>query len=132
MTGQDYVNACRARGTDGAQFENQALSIGREFLPACAIAVLDGDHAQPSGEYWAWLISQLGEVSNGTGESLEEPCCGEFGTGSGQHGDECEHAEDGLARIAREDSEREDACTECQLLGCTRGSMCGLQQSERR
>lgn len=61
-----------------------------------------------------------------------EPCCGEFGSGSGQHGDECSHSEDALERIAREDSEREDACTACQLLGCSRGSMCGLRQIERQ
>lgn len=57
-TGQDFVDACRAHGTNGTEFENAALSIGREFLPACALAVLDDD-GQPSSDYWAWLISQL-------------------------------------------------------------------------
>lgn len=38
--------------------------------------------------------------------------------------------ESDMERIAREDSERDDACTACQLLGCTRGSLCGLAQVE--
>lgn len=44
---------------------------------------------------------------------------------------EVTYEEGDLERIAREDSEREDACTACQLLGCSRGSMCGLRQTEK-
>jgi hypothetical protein len=38
------------------QFEDQALSAGREYLPPCAVAVLDGTPA--TSEYWAWLCDQ--------------------------------------------------------------------------
>jgi hypothetical protein len=52
-----FVNACKAAGTDPIVEENAILSIGREFLPACAIAVLDKT-GETSGEYWAWLTKQ--------------------------------------------------------------------------
>jgi len=38
-------------------FEIECLSVGSEYLPACAIAVRD-EHVE-SPEYWAWLIGQL-------------------------------------------------------------------------
>ncbi len=38
------------------EFEESVLSIGRGFLPPCAIAVLDGD--SPSDQYWRFLAHQ--------------------------------------------------------------------------
>ena len=49
----------RFPGTDGIAFENAALSIGREFLPPCAIAVLDGEEG--GAEYWDWLWAAANE-----------------------------------------------------------------------
>ena len=37
--------------------ENAALSIGRDLLPAEAIAVLDGE--EPTEAYWTWLAGQV-------------------------------------------------------------------------
>jgi hypothetical protein len=53
-TREDFTG--RFQGTDAIAFENQALSIGREFLPPCALAVLDG--AEGTSEYWDWLCEQ--------------------------------------------------------------------------
>lgn len=39
------------------EFESNCLSIGRSLLPDCVIAVLDG--AEPTEEYWSWLIEQV-------------------------------------------------------------------------
>jgi hypothetical protein len=41
---------------EAVEAENQALSIGAEFLPECARTVLAGGDA--TSEYYAWLISQ--------------------------------------------------------------------------
>lgn len=43
------------------EFENQCLSIGREFLPAVAVKVLDGIELtdREQAEYQRWLESQL-------------------------------------------------------------------------
>lgn len=48
-------------GNDAIEFANQALSIGREFLPPAAIVVLEG--GEGSEEYWTWLIGQWNEAS---------------------------------------------------------------------
>lgn len=45
--------------SDAIEFENQVLSIGRQYLPLCAQNVLDGNTATP--EYWTWLASQVEE-----------------------------------------------------------------------
>lgn len=45
--------------SDAIEFENSTLSAGREFLPACALLVLDG--VTPSADYWTWLIGQVDE-----------------------------------------------------------------------
>lgn len=44
---------------EAGEFESSVLSIGREFLPACALAVLDG--AEATEEYWKFLASQIQE-----------------------------------------------------------------------
>lgn len=41
---------------EAIEAENQALSIGAEFLPECARTVLAGGDA--TAEYYAWLINQ--------------------------------------------------------------------------
>jgi hypothetical protein len=45
---------------EAVRFEEQVLGIGSEFLPPCAVAVRDG--AEPSAEYWRWLIGQHAAV----------------------------------------------------------------------
>jgi len=54
----DY-RACFETLSEAVDFENQVLSIGREFLPECAIDVLDNDLV--TAEYWDFLISQIEE-----------------------------------------------------------------------
>jgi hypothetical protein len=49
--------ACFNSTAAAVEFENQALSVGEEFLPVPARRVLDGGKATP--EYWAWLIDQI-------------------------------------------------------------------------
>ncbi len=51
-----YAVLCDAIGTDVTAEENAILSIGREFLPPSALAVLDGGPA--TVEYFEFLTSQ--------------------------------------------------------------------------
>lgn len=44
---------------DAMEFQNQVLSIGREYLPPCALAVLDGQDG--TDEYWTWLAGQVAQ-----------------------------------------------------------------------
>ena len=44
------------------EYESRTLNIGREFLPACALAVLDGGEGSP--EYWAWLADSFTETTS--------------------------------------------------------------------
>jgi hypothetical protein len=53
---QTFVDLVRSIGSDPIAEEQAILSIAREFLPACALAVIDG--AEPTEDYWAFLISQ--------------------------------------------------------------------------
>lgn len=53
---RDYRDAARAVGTTPEAEETAILSVGREFLPAHARAVLDG--AEETVEYYEWLQSQ--------------------------------------------------------------------------
>jgi hypothetical protein len=55
-TQQDYIDVVGSE-TAAIEFEHQTLSIGREFLPACAVQVLDGGLA--TAEYWQWLTEQV-------------------------------------------------------------------------
>ena len=45
---------------EAIEAENQALSIGSEFLPECARTVLAGGDA--TAEYYAWLVDQTSAV----------------------------------------------------------------------
>lgn len=61
MDRQTWIH--RAGGVAAAiRFENEALSIGREFLPSHAVAVLDGAEGTP--DYWAWLVNSLDDAEN--------------------------------------------------------------------
>jgi len=51
-----YAAYCNEIGTDIVAEENAILSVGREFLPPHAVAVLDGGEA--TEEYWTWLHNQ--------------------------------------------------------------------------
>ncbi len=56
-TNRDSYLALFPTTSDAIEFENAALSIGREFLPSAAQTVLDGGEATPC--YWTWLIEQV-------------------------------------------------------------------------
>ncbi len=57
-----YAAYCTEIGTDAVTEENAILSIGREFLPACALAVLDGYGA--TVEYYEWLMGQTRQAQD--------------------------------------------------------------------
>lgn len=52
-----FYAAAVACGSDAYSEEQAILSIGREFLPAHALAVLD-QTGEPTVEYWEWLTEQ--------------------------------------------------------------------------
>ena len=52
----EFVAMADAVGSYAEAEETAILSVGREFLPPCAIAVLDG--GEPTTEYWAFLQSE--------------------------------------------------------------------------
>ena len=68
MTATDTTAAARAEffayateiGSTPIAEEHAILNAGREFLPACALAVLDG--AEPTADYWAFLLAQTAEA----------------------------------------------------------------------
>lgn len=51
---------------EAGEFEQCVLSVGREFLPACARAVLDGKEA--TAEYWQWMNTQVLSLRGDEGE----------------------------------------------------------------
>ncbi len=53
----EFVAYCHDRGTHHVRAEDEVLSVGREYLPAFAIAVLDKT-AEPTAEYYDWLLDQ--------------------------------------------------------------------------
>jgi hypothetical protein len=58
-----YVAYCEALGSTGVDEETAILSAGREFLPPCAIAVLD-DRDAATVEYYEWLTEQTQEAQD--------------------------------------------------------------------
>ena len=52
-----YVALCEGIGSDSVTEETAILSAGREFLPPCAVAVLD-DRDAASVEYYAFLTEE--------------------------------------------------------------------------
>lgn len=59
-----WLNACAERGLDPMEQSSAMLSIGREFLPACARRALRGGSMPVDTEtkLYTWLTSQLPEV----------------------------------------------------------------------
>lgn len=57
-TRTQYLGLFTSR-TEAMDFEATVLSIGEEFLPACAQAVLEDRTVEPPAEYWQFLASQL-------------------------------------------------------------------------
>lgn len=53
-----YMLACENVGTDPIASENAVLSIGLEFLPECARAVL-ADPESATVEYYEWLTAEV-------------------------------------------------------------------------
>lgn len=54
---KEYAELCASFGLDAVTEENAILSVGREFLPACALVVRD--HTGPTTvEYYEWLTEQ--------------------------------------------------------------------------
>lgn len=53
-----YAELCRECGSDAMSEEQAILSAGREFLPACAQEVMDGNTAEPVPGYWLFLADQ--------------------------------------------------------------------------
>ena len=51
-----FVAMAEEVGSYAEAEETAILSVGREFLPPCALAVLDG--GEPTAEYWAFLQSE--------------------------------------------------------------------------
>ncbi len=58
-TARTRFESCFQSASERMSFESDALSIGREFLPECARAVLDGGEATEA--YYEWLLEQLPE-----------------------------------------------------------------------
>jgi hypothetical protein len=58
-TREQWIEACGSTSV-AVNTEDYILSCGRECLPGCAIAVLDG--AQPTADYWAFLLEQLAQI----------------------------------------------------------------------
>lgn len=71
-----FIEAARACGSDAATEESAILSAGREFLPPCALVVLDGGDA--TDEYWDWLRGQT--------ERAQEEHDAEYSGGHEWHG----------------------------------------------
>lgn len=46
------------------EFENDALSIGDEFLPPFAITARQFPSTEPAPRYWSWLAGQLRQSRN--------------------------------------------------------------------
>ena len=58
-----YAVLCASFGTDVTAEENAILSVGREFLPPCALAVL-ADRDAATVEYYEWLTMQTQQAQD--------------------------------------------------------------------
>lgn len=63
MTRKQWIYEVAGDMRTAVEFEQQALSIGRERLPPCALAVLDGANEEPEPAYWRWLADQFTKAS---------------------------------------------------------------------
>jgi hypothetical protein len=68
-TREDFV-ALVGSVSKAIEFEDQALSVAREFLPPEAIAVLDARDSEPPPAYWEWLAGQWSEMDDVAGEEF--------------------------------------------------------------
>ena len=59
VTTRDDFTSRFASMSDAIEFENAVLSIGDEFLPECAMDIINEDPAPDYGAYYAFLISQI-------------------------------------------------------------------------
>ena len=59
---QEWLDLVAACGSDPVTEEQAILSVGREFLPACALAVLDGN--EPTDDYWLFLFAQTEQAQD--------------------------------------------------------------------
>ncbi len=57
-----FITLAEKCGSDAVSEENAILSIGREFLPPCALRVLD--HGKYTAEYWNWLTGQTQQAQD--------------------------------------------------------------------
>ena len=60
---REFGELCSSLGTTAVAEESAILSIGREFLPACAIAVLDKS-GPATVEYYEWLTEQTQDAQD--------------------------------------------------------------------
>jgi hypothetical protein len=58
-TARTRFESCFQSASERMSFENDALSIGTEYLPECARTVRDGGEATEA--YYEWLVEQLPE-----------------------------------------------------------------------
>lgn len=68
-----FIEACRLAGSTRLAEEDAALSIGREFLPAVALIVLDDTRrltAEELTEYYDWLIAGVETAERENAESI--------------------------------------------------------------
>jgi hypothetical protein len=63
-----FSGVCARIPADPIGEECRILSIGREFLPPCAIVVLEG--GKPTPEYWDWLCEQAAADETDYAEGL--------------------------------------------------------------
>jgi hypothetical protein len=61
ITARVRFESCFQSAAERVSFENDVLSIGREFLPECARAVLDGGEATEA--YYEFLLGQFVEAA---------------------------------------------------------------------
>ena len=110
----EFVAKAEEVGSYAEAEETAILSVGREFLPACAIAVLDG--GEPTAEYWAFLQSETEKAQSehdaeyqgrrSLSEALEWARSAEAGEYLAHHeakpGNSCGYSEQDLSEIKRQ------------------------------
>ncbi len=62
-TRTDYLQLFESE-SEAMSFEESVLQVGREYLPAAAVRVLEDQDQEPAPEYWQFLIGQKVQVDN--------------------------------------------------------------------
>jgi hypothetical protein len=57
----EFASFCAQIGSTDVDEENAILSVGREHLPPCAIAVIE-DRDAATEQYYEWLLSQTAQA----------------------------------------------------------------------